>query len=268
MTKKLRFKMYKAGKLWVTAGVALAALGMSAMLGQNVQAATTAVVAPSNKVSTPVTKTATIVQGTFKAPVYDAVDGQVTGKYLAEGTDWKVYQDNTDAFGTTWYNLGGNQWIKGTGVIVDAIPDTYKSSTRVGFVSGAASLTVYTAPGVAGQKTGQILWPASSWHISASVITSDKQLWYRVGTNQWVKANGMVLGTIQSAKGTATVTYIPGYSIVVWGKADGTENTGLKLPNGTSWLVYGKATVGNHVYYQLDTNQWVDGAYVKFQARH
>jgi len=77
----------------------------------------------------------------------------------------------------------------------------------------------------------------------------------------------MVLGTIQSAKGTATVTYVPGYSIVVWGKADGTENTGIKLPNGTSWLVYGKATVGNHVYYQLDSNQWVDGAYVKFQSK-
>lgn len=273
MTKKLRFKMYKAGKLWVTAGVALAALGMTAVMGQNVQAATTAVATSQTvkvtdtQVGEPVVnKTATIVQGTFKAPIYDGVDGQATGKTLAEGTDWKIYREYTDTFGATWYNLGGDQWIKSTGVIVDALPATFKSLNRVGFVSGAASLAVYTAPGAAGQKTGQILWPASSWHISASVVTLDKQVWFRVGTNQWVKANGMVLGNIQSISGVARVNYAPGYKVVVWNKADGTENTGKTLQNGSSWKVYAKSTVAGHVYYNLGGDQWVDSAWMKLQV--
>ncbi|MHA3065321.1 SLAP domain-containing protein [Lacticaseibacillus saniviri] len=37
----------------------------------------------------------------------------VTSKKLAHGTTWKVFA-KTSVNGTTWYNLGGNQWVDGT----------------------------------------------------------------------------------------------------------------------------------------------------------
>lgn len=37
----------------------------------------------------------------------------VTSKKLAHGTSWKVFA-KTSVNGTTWYNLGGNQWVDGT----------------------------------------------------------------------------------------------------------------------------------------------------------
>lgn len=38
--------------------------------------------------------------------------GQFTGKRLKHGTAWKVFQKAV-INGTTWYNLGGNQWLNG-----------------------------------------------------------------------------------------------------------------------------------------------------------
>ncbi|KRM72881.1 hypothetical protein FC34_GL000593 [Lacticaseibacillus brantae DSM 23927] len=37
---------------------------------------------------------------------------QLTGKYLADGTRWRVFA-STYVNGRYWYNLGGNQWIDG-----------------------------------------------------------------------------------------------------------------------------------------------------------
>lgn len=211
-------------------------------------------------------KIATITQATDSVVIYDGVNGTDTGKRLNESTDWQVYRQYTDDTGAVWYNLGGNQWIQAKGIILDAIPGTYKKLNQIGTINDGASASVYTAPGISGKVTTQTLWPNSSWHISASVITADHQLWYRVGTNQWVKSDNIAVGTIKPFNGVAKVNYVPGYGIAVWSKSDGTQYIGRKLADKTSWKVFAVSTVGSHHYYNLGGNQWVDGAFVKVQA--
>lgn len=35
------------------------------------------------------------------------------GRYLPHGSRWRVFKKATLANGTTWYNLGGDQWVDG-----------------------------------------------------------------------------------------------------------------------------------------------------------
>lgn len=41
-------------------------------------------------------------------------NGQVTGKHLKDGTNWKFFKFVRMDDGHMWYNLGGNQWIDGS----------------------------------------------------------------------------------------------------------------------------------------------------------
>ncbi len=206
---------------------------------------------------------ATIVQHSTDVEVYDKPNGTGTGKMLPESTDWKAYEKYTDANGVVWYNLGGNQWVKGTGIILDAKPGSYKELKTIGVVTQGSGVPVYTLPGVSGKATGQILKPGTAWKISASVITSDGQLWYRVGTNQWVKATDITIGNIQAMNDVAVINYVPGYGINVWADANGTKFTGKRLQTGSAWKVFAKATAANgHVFYNVGGNQWIDSANV------
>ncbi|KRM71157.1 hypothetical protein FC34_GL001848 [Lacticaseibacillus brantae DSM 23927] len=212
---------------------------------------------------------ATIVQRHVETVIYDKPNGKITNRELAEGTDWKAFQQYTDANGLVWYNLGGNQWIKSTGVILDAKPFTYKELSKVGVVKPGTSAPVYSLPGVKGQLNGQVLKAGTAWHISASVYTNDGTLWYRVGTNQWVKAEFINLRGEQGFRDVATIKYAKGYGIAVWTDANESAATGKKLEAGSSWQVFGK-TVGKngHTFYNIGGKQWIDGTYVILRSSH
>jgi len=204
---------------------------------------------------------ATIVQHGTPVTVYDQVNGTATNKQLAEGTDWKAFRQVKDANGNVWYNLGGNQWIKGDGVILDAKPNTYNHNRMVGVISETAGNVVYTAPGVSGKATDQVLKVGTGWQISATVMTDDGQTWYRVGTNQWIKADGVVFDNVQAFRGVGVINYVPGYGIAVWSDQNGTKFTGKHLETGSSWKLFAKAVGKNgHTFYNLGGNQWIDGA--------
>ncbi|MFD1671033.1 glucosaminidase domain-containing protein [Agrilactobacillus yilanensis] len=58
-----------------------------------------------------------VVKMTSTAHLYSSAGTGWTSRTLAKGTDWR-YFETKDVNGTTWYNLGGNQWISGNAVAI------------------------------------------------------------------------------------------------------------------------------------------------------
>ena len=50
--------------------------------------------------------------------------GTVKGKILKNGSAYKVFKKAPDKNGTTWYNLGGNQWVSSKYLVIAAVPKT------------------------------------------------------------------------------------------------------------------------------------------------
>lgn len=207
---------------------------------------------------------ATIVQQEGQTAVYDKANGNIIGQRLLVGTDWRAFRQYTDDKGLTWYNLGGDQWIKGTGVILDARLGSYKKLQTVGTVKKNTTATVYSLPGTTGKATGQKLTEFTAWKVFATVVTADGQHWYQVGTNQWVKAADVDLHTIEPFQDVVVIDYVPGYGVNVWKTALGNQATGQRLQTGSSWKVFAKSTdaYGN-VFYNLGGDQWINKAYTK-----
>ena len=65
-------------------------------------------------VNTNTTRTSGVVTVNYRddqaVTVWSQPGGQPTGKYLTNHTNWKFFTTKK-AFGETWYNLGGNQWV-------------------------------------------------------------------------------------------------------------------------------------------------------------
>ncbi|MEJ6348011.1 glucosaminidase domain-containing protein [Holzapfeliella sp. He02] len=92
----------------------------------------------------------------------------------------------------------------------------------------------------------------------------------------WIDEAGLYLGntqqssnqntqaqtsSMQTLNGTATINYVPGYSIRVW--TDSLQPTENYLKHDTAWRVFGKKVMGNKTYYQVGLNQWIDSQYAK-----
>ncbi|MHA3065298.1 SLAP domain-containing protein [Lacticaseibacillus saniviri] len=207
---------------------------------------------------------ATIVQQEGQTALYDRANGNIIGQRLLVGTDWRAFRQYTDGKGMTWYNLGGDQWIKGTGVILDARLGSYKKLQTVGTVKKNTTATVYSLPGTMGKATGQKLTEFTAWKVFATVVTADGQRWYQVGTNQWVKAADVDLHTIEPFQDVVVIDYAPGYGVNVWSTPLGNQATGQRLQTGSTWKVFAKSTdaYGN-VFYNLGGNQWINKVYTK-----
>lgn len=65
-----------------------------------------------------------------------------------------------------------------------------------------------------------------------------------------------------SQKGVVQVSYKPGYGINLW-KSFGTNWTGRRLVHGSKWKYFQVVTVNGKTWYNLGTNQWLYGAYLR-----
>jgi len=210
---------------------------------------------------------ATVVQAGHPLSIYDTPNGKIATKTLVEGSDWKAFRQYQDDQGVTWYNLGSQQWVKAAGIILDGQPGSYRETRTVGTVTATKGAEVMDAPGHSGKATGQVLKAKTDWQISASVVTTDGQKWYRVGTNQWVKADTVALQTSQPFTGVAVIDYAKGYGINVWRNPQATASTGKRLATGSEWKIFAKA-VGQHgrTFYNVGGQQWIDSRYVKLRT--
>ncbi|MCH4171629.1 MAG: SLAP domain-containing protein [Lactobacillus sp.] len=59
-----------------------------------------------------------IVKVNNSATLYSNAGSGNTGRTLDKNTEWR-YFETQDVNGTTWYNLGGDQWVSGGQVTVE-----------------------------------------------------------------------------------------------------------------------------------------------------
>lgn len=100
---------------------------------------------------------------------------------LAHNTAWRVFGKTTYK-GQTWYHLGGDQWVSAEHMILVGEQRATKGVTRV---LGNTTAQVFDGPGTTGQKR---MLPAGSAWIVGTIGAAQNQLWYKVGTGQWIQA--------------------------------------------------------------------------------
>ncbi|WDF82678.1 SLAP domain-containing protein [Lacticaseibacillus pabuli] len=155
----------------------------------NTNAATTTTSNGASYTSTPATGSVTInyVPG-YGIAVWTAPQGGsvIKGKSLKHGTSWKIHA--TAQIGkSTWYNLGGNQWIDGH--YVKTAGKTVKGGRTVLMGSGTITtnkrLSVYADPD--SSKTTRKI--GKNVKLKYFGTTNNGQNWYKIGANEWVKAS-------------------------------------------------------------------------------
>ncbi|KRL10798.1 hypothetical protein FD09_GL000946 [Schleiferilactobacillus perolens DSM 12744] len=108
--------------------------------------------------------------------------GVIQGRTLANNTAWKTVFKVTLLDGSTWYEVGRNEWISGQYFLLNG-NQAQSSDTTVVRVKNNVRATVYQVPGR--QSIGRTLAPNTAWRVSA-VVAKDNQLWYQVANGQWI----------------------------------------------------------------------------------
>lgn len=134
--------------------------------------------------------------------LWDAPKGHTTGRYLANGSAWKVLQ-KAQIQGDWWYKLGASQWVPGDYVMVTgfaAIPEktdnndySNKNNDKPGTYNISAVGTVNYLPNygimvwsrAGGGATGRYLPNGTAWKVFKKTVLSDGSVWYNLGGNQW-----------------------------------------------------------------------------------
>jgi len=69
--------------------------------------------------------------------------------------------------------------------------------------------------------------------------------------------------TEESFHSVGWVSYVPHYGIELWKSPVAPHGTtGRKLANGSAWKISAAVRDGDHYWYKLGTNQWMDGKYI------
>ncbi|MFT9193823.1 MAG: SLAP domain-containing protein, partial [Schleiferilactobacillus harbinensis] len=158
----------------------------------------------------------------------------------------------SDIDGTLWYQVGPNQWIKASDVLLDGQTRVPPIGMKTGWIQVNDAATVYNAPN--GTAIGMELLSGSAWRINA-IKNVNGRLWYEVGTNQWIKT-GVVQFSDQQIRAAGVV-----YQTVDVVNAPGsTELVGRqRLSNNSAWLTTVRETLADgSVWYKVGTNQWVN----------
>jgi hypothetical protein len=108
--------------------------------------------------------------------------GVVQGRTLANDTAWKTVFKVTLLDGSTWYEVGRNEWINGRYFLLNG-SQAQSPDTTVVRIKNNVRATVYQAPGR--QPIGRTLAPNTAWRVSA-VVAQGNQLWYQVANGQWI----------------------------------------------------------------------------------
>lgn len=224
---------------------------------------------------------------------------KITGKYVANGTAWKVFQEATDEKGHVWYGLGGSQWIdssyltfskkadwtqtivssstvgyltiKGHNVTIKVRDGVYKTGKKKGQpkykkkrVKNGAE--VYSKPN--GSKTGRVLATGSRWKIFSVADGGGSTNWYNLGDNQWVKSDDVTFDgskdvepKVKDQDEEAITTGVA----VVYDKPGG-KATGKTLKTGTQWKIFGHAETADGDWVNLGGSQWVKEDVISYKA--
>jgi len=152
-----------------------------------------------------------VTAGSNGAVVYSAPSAAAkTSRTLAKGSNWKSFYRVEN--GSTWYNLGGNQFVLASDLATkntsstakenkpaDTKKDTTKTNTtsdknvtvvasKIVKVDNAKGAVIYSKPTTTA-KTSRVLPNGSRW--KTFLQTDNGMLWYNLGGNQWVLASDL-----------------------------------------------------------------------------
>ena len=134
--------------------------------------------------------------------VFDQPNGHaISGKYLATGTSWKVFDQQT-VNNQVWYNLGGKQWV--SGAYLKATPPTPPFAKTVGTVQYVPGygIAVWNSDQPNRRPTGQVLAHGTRWQVLGHSVVNGED-WYNLGGNQWVAGQYLRLANADSLKANA-----------------------------------------------------------------
>lgn len=218
----------------------------------------------SAKKATPSVKTTS-----FKATIYIAYTpgygvrtaktpgGKTTGKYLKNGSAWKVNATAT-VNGTLWFCLGTNNWLPATHTSLSKTSGSVKyTNIKLNIVRATSKATVYND---ALHSSGKTLKKGSVWKYSSKKVAGGI-MWYAVGRNQWVR-QGQVSEALpyQNPSKYFQIAYT---QIKPSGKVG--YNIAYNYEGIKAWLVLGKLGLSRHYanMSRADVN-----AVKSFQRRH
>lgn len=104
---------------------------------------------------------------------------------LNAGSTWTAYNRITDR-GITWYELGGNQWVQAKGgALLDPTRrnQVVHQNAIVKILHGAA--TIFNTPSAGRTSLDRRLAKDSRWR-TFGYLYDGKDVWYQVGTGQWI----------------------------------------------------------------------------------
>jgi len=117
--------------------------------------------------------------------------------------------------------------------------------------------------------TGRTLDANSSWKVLETKVIKG-ETYYRVATDEWVKAANVTIK--DDATTTATVT--PFTSVVKTSASvaklynkDGVAVTGRALGPNSAWKTAGKMVLNGKTYYQVASDEWVDASTVSVDGQ-
>jgi GH25 family lysozyme M1 (1,4-beta-N-acetylmuramidase) len=204
------------GGLYVDGNISLVALdSVASTINPHNQTSNTS--KPTNNGGKRVNSGSPIATVSFTSPiaVWTAPQGKTTGKYLANGSRWKVTA-KSEVNGNWWYNLGGNQWVDGRYVMVtgfSSIPENksddsgssshngdnlttgetnYRAVGKINYIPGYG-VNLWYGYGNSAKFSGRRLQHGSSWKIFKRAVLDSGKIWYNLGGNQWIDGNYVVI---------------------------------------------------------------------------
>lgn len=185
--------------------------------------------------------------------LYHGVGNATKAPYrLPDGSRWR-FNHTTFWHGNRWYNLGGDQWVIGTGDI--ALTDGRLQQVKQVVTTKAQTPVYRTYDGTVGPTTLSL--PAGShWRSTKQVwVPATKSTWVNLGHHQWVKQAALVQPKV------AQINYVPGYGVALWQHPAQQVVPGRKLAHGSRWRVTSTRVVNGHLWLNLGGNQWLDAWY-------
>ncbi|KRL67455.1 SLAP domain-containing protein [Companilactobacillus versmoldensis] len=171
---------------------------------------------------------------------FSGADGQTKSVTPPDGYDLVNSSDST-------VTLAAGSHSKTIQVIKSGSTVSTPFSGTVSTYATNGIVPLYTSDGT---QTARSLAPNSDW-ATDSTKTINGDTYYRVSTNEWVKASSVYEYTpVSSTITTNSNSVKPLYSI------DGSKSSRSLAPN-TSWYTDRTATINGTSYYRVSTDEWI-----------
>lgn len=124
-------------------------------------------------------------------------DGSIT-RMISSGTRWQIYGEASGGGSSTWYDLGGSQWIDGQYMDFSAAnnvePKPVGGDSDSNDTSSDTSDTVwsYNSPGTWNTRVKQ--YTTGNQVTIYGQGTAGGATWYNIGTNEWLEADYLAFG--------------------------------------------------------------------------